>query len=409
MAVDIKISPENILAWSDMEDWVENGTSAAPTGHVLSGGSATVARESTIIKKAVYSAKVTRVGADATLYHDHIDFADYEGRKMTFGCWVYATVASRARIAISDGVGSTNSSYHTGDSTWQFLTVTHDVDSSNTRLRAEMHVNTGNTAAYFDGGVLCEGTDTFYVLTDNVDIERMTPTDTFRGQKFRVAGRGGITLPEMQIEAKSIKLDGEVIGATPTAARTVFDALAKALNSHVRKPNGEVQRKDLYLFDDRRFQGVLDNFKPKSRAALKSIQFSAKFTVPEPYSIATNMTRSKTTLSSSPTTLTVTTAGTAFARPLIEITAGGANITALTVENLTTDQSFSFTGTIATTKKLIIDTDFLTVENDGANGLSTFSGDPKMILYPGANEFKITFTGGSTDSVARIDWFDRWF
>ena len=164
MNVDIKISNDNLLPWSHMEDWV-NGTSSAPTGHTLSGAGASVAREATTVKFGTYSASVTRAGADTILYYPLSQFADYQGRKVTFGCWVYATVASRARLSISDGVGSSNSSYHTGGSGWEFLEVSHDVDVSATKLWAEMQINTGNTTAYFDGGVFCQGDLSITVLT----------------------------------------------------------------------------------------------------------------------------------------------------------------------------------------------------------------------------------------------------
>ena len=89
MTTDIKISPENLLSWSNFEDWV-NGTSVAPTEHTLTGASAAVAREATTIKEGIYSAKVTRSGADVVLFHDLSSFSDFKGRKVTLGCWVWA-------------------------------------------------------------------------------------------------------------------------------------------------------------------------------------------------------------------------------------------------------------------------------------------------------------------------------
>jgi hypothetical protein len=70
--------------------------------------------------------------------------------------WVWASVANRAIIAIQDDSGFTYSSYHTGNSTWQFLTITK-ATSSITFLIADMFVLTGDTTAYFDGAVLIEG------------------------------------------------------------------------------------------------------------------------------------------------------------------------------------------------------------------------------------------------------------
>lgn len=135
-----------------------SGAAAAPDGWALVGSGASVAREATIVKHGNYSAKLTRVTNDCYLKRDISWTAYYQSRKVTLGCWVYATVASRVRLGISDGTDSTNSSYHTGNSTWQFLTLTHTLNASASQLTCYLIVDTGDTLAYFDGAVLVEGT-----------------------------------------------------------------------------------------------------------------------------------------------------------------------------------------------------------------------------------------------------------
>ena len=159
---------ENLLSNGDFENW-SAGTSVAPDGWTLSGASATVAREGTIIKLGTYSAKVTRAGTDCYLYNTNYNVAPilgkgieyWKGRKITIGCWVYATVAARARLSMTDNVNTANSSYHTGDSTWQWLTMTMTFDSSATLLVLYLQVNNGNTSAYFDGLMCVEGESIF--------------------------------------------------------------------------------------------------------------------------------------------------------------------------------------------------------------------------------------------------------
>lgn len=410
MAVDVKISDNNLLPWSNMEDW-ENGASAAPTEHTLSGASATVARESTIIKQGTYSAKVTRVGADASLYFDLPEFDDYAGKRVTFGCWVYATVASRARIAISDGVGSTESSAHSGTTGWERLTVTRNIDESNTRLRVEMQVITGNTVAYFDGGLLVEGDNDIYILTDNVDISEWRPANTYRSQKFTVARREGAKIPNVTLDERSLRIRGKVanVGGTSATARTTWDTLLENLNHNIINPSGDVQAKNLYLFDDRYLTGVIQKISPEFMAGLNIIDFDIEFICGIPFYRFVQKKRTADTMASSPNTFTVTTLGNAYTRPVIKVTAGSANITALTVKNITTNQSWSYSGTILSTESLILDTENLTLENDGVNAFGSFSGEPQMLLLPGDNLFSVTFTGGSTDSVIRVDWYDQWY
>lgn len=148
----------------DQEIWGA-GTSAAPTGWTLTGAGATVAKNTTAgqFKIGTASVAITRVGADATLHQD-IDLisgfgpaARWQGKTVTLGKWVRATVASRARIQLNDGVGTTSSSYHTGSSTLEFLTATRTLDGAATRVRIQSSVDTGDTTAQFDGAILVLG------------------------------------------------------------------------------------------------------------------------------------------------------------------------------------------------------------------------------------------------------------
>ena len=402
--IDIKISGENLLPWSNMEDWV-NGASSAPTAHTLTGASATIAREATIIKVGTYSAKVTRVGANATLYYPYSGFANYQGRKVTFGCWVYATVASRARLSISDGVGSTNSSYHTGGSSWEFLEVTRNIDVSATKLWVEMQVNTGNTSGYFDSGLLCQGDSTFTILTDHMDIGSWKTVNRYRGQTYSVPRREGSKTPNMRIESKSISADGMVVGTTPTAKRTSFDTAMKALNSFRKKPNGDFEQKNLYFYDDRCYRCFVESADPDEKAASRIADVKLKFNVPEPFLWAINKTRVNQALSGT-TSFTVTSGGTAVSRPIITITNDSSNVSSIIIDNLTTGQKMSYVGTVITGNDLMIDSELLTVENNGTGDLANVSNEIGIVLWPGDNEFKITgIVAGDID----VDWYDRWY
>jgi hypothetical protein len=141
-----------------METW-SGGASAAPDSWTLSGSGSSVAREGTIVKTGTYSAKLTRAGTDCVLYqpfHATKGIAYWKGKTITAGCWVYATVANRAFIYLKDGISNTSSVYHTGDSTWQYLTVTKVISDSATTVNLEVSVAGGNTSAYFDGANVYE-------------------------------------------------------------------------------------------------------------------------------------------------------------------------------------------------------------------------------------------------------------
>lgn len=389
----LSISNKNLLSFSGMEDWV-SGVSSAPTDYTLSGASAAVAQEGTIIKRGLYSAKVTRAGADAMLYTDFSDYASYLGRQMTYGAWVYATVASRARISIGDGVGTTNSSYHTGDSTWQFLTVTRNIDAAATRIRCGNEVNTGNTDAYFDGSILVEGASTFLDLSSY--IEDWKPGKKYRMSRFIVARRPGIIIPATEHDSVAIKMSGTIYGTTPTTARTAWDAFLQALNE---------SEKDLYLYDDRFLRVYLDSQNHEYVAALRAIKFDLSFTAQSPFSFYAQKYRSQQSISASPTSFTVTNNGSAYSKPKITFVAGGSDIVSCTIENLTTGQTWSFTGTVVAGNSLIVDFDLVTLTNNGVDSIASSVGDyPQFRLNPGANSLK--FTG--TNCTIKVDWYDRW-
>jgi len=149
---------------SDQEIWGA-GTSAASTGWTLAGASATVAKNTTAgqFKISTSSAAITRAGADATYYQD-IDLisgfgpaARWGSKTVVLGAWVRATVASRARIYIYDGTTTTYSSYHTGGSSLEFLTVTVALQATPTAVRVGLSVDTGDTTAQVDGFVFSLG------------------------------------------------------------------------------------------------------------------------------------------------------------------------------------------------------------------------------------------------------------
>jgi hypothetical protein len=151
---------ENRITGGGFESW-SAGTSAAPDRWTLAGSGAAAAREGTIIKHGTYSAKLTRATNDCKLSQSVTSDAGgttyFRNRIYTLGCWVYATVADRVRLAIYDGVARTYSFYHPGDSVFRFLTVIRTMDASATELTAELNVDSGDTSGYFDGATLCQG------------------------------------------------------------------------------------------------------------------------------------------------------------------------------------------------------------------------------------------------------------
>ena len=146
----------------------------------------TIAQDGTTKKVSSYSTKLTRVTNNAELtqsFHTQRGIAYWKSKTVTFGCWVYATVANRAFLNLSDGVASTTSSAHTGSSTWEWLTVTRTLDASATEATAHLLVANGDTSAYFDGAI-CRETST---------IASTTSLDNFEATSITISGLTGNT------------------------------------------------------------------------------------------------------------------------------------------------------------------------------------------------------------------------
>jgi len=203
---------ETVLDNGGMETWTL-GAALAPDDWTLMGTNATVARSSAHYKWGSYSAGVTRVGNDAALSQDiHSDkgIAYWQGREITLGCWVLATVASTARLAVYDGVDYTYSDYHAGDGEWEWLEVTHTVNAAATGVAATVGVETTNSTAYFDGATMADGDDVpvYEEPSYGYSYQHYLPSDYTR---ILEVSNGSITLTDYRVEGDRILSDYDEI------------------------------------------------------------------------------------------------------------------------------------------------------------------------------------------------------
>lgn len=128
----------------------------APTDWTLAGAGATVAREEGTVKVGSYAAKLTRNGADAYMIQTIAGWSAWANKTVTTGMWIWASVANRARFLVTDGVSNNYSAYHTGDSTWQYITYTKVMAPTTSVLNIYLFVDVGDTTAYFDGAFVTD-------------------------------------------------------------------------------------------------------------------------------------------------------------------------------------------------------------------------------------------------------------
>ena len=142
---------ENLLKNDDFELWSDGLTLNEWThSSVLSD------RRSSPKYTGSYSARLGATVNPGEIYQSIDDYASYRGKTVTAGIWMYAVGSPGGRIKITDGVGSSTSSYHTGSSLWEWLSISRDIDNSASELT--LHILVENfELIHVDGSILIEG------------------------------------------------------------------------------------------------------------------------------------------------------------------------------------------------------------------------------------------------------------
>ena len=153
----------NSPIWNNhFEDW---NLTTIPD-HFVKSGTTTVSEETTIIRGPLGSSavKMTGGGASDYIYQSQVEnpsLLELENRTVTFVVWAYAAVASTARLTIAYKIASgsslttSSSSYHTGNSEYEFLSkeVTLPQDITDLQVRLE----SGGGTVYFENLYLYNG------------------------------------------------------------------------------------------------------------------------------------------------------------------------------------------------------------------------------------------------------------
>jgi phage-related protein len=121
-----------------------------------------------------------------------------------------------------------------------------------------------------------------------------------------------------------------------------------------------------------------------------------------------NKYRKRQVISGTVTEFNLSYKGNADTKPIVSFVAdqGGA-ITTCSLENLTTGENFTYTGTVPTNVALDIDCDLGTVKNSSVDKIADFSSTAGdfLGLVRGTNYFR--FSG--SNCIINIDYFERFF
>jgi hypothetical protein len=162
------VADPNFYIWPEETANGAAGQTVPPAHWILSGTGATVQRcgtglTDTTVKDADDGFALALDSAAATAYIQQNLLEDdvpvmLQGQSIVYGAWVYATSSSVARLIVQDNdTGATYSSYHTGGSSWEWLTVIHEIGNGTAGLQVGLEVATGTNSAYIQGSTALLG------------------------------------------------------------------------------------------------------------------------------------------------------------------------------------------------------------------------------------------------------------
>lgn len=150
-----------------------------PDFWTIAGASGTMARSTTQLNgRSKYSLAITRAGTNVTvtqsvgLLRNGVDADSLAGQTVTAVLVGWSTDASQLRVQIDDGVTTSSSDYHTGDETWQELTIEKTLSSSATKCDVII-TNDGTDSTAYAG-------ECYLVYGSITDTERRNDFQTHR-------------------------------------------------------------------------------------------------------------------------------------------------------------------------------------------------------------------------------------
>ena len=225
----------NLIANDDFQLWPA-GDAVAPFGWVSSGaGVATIARVGTGLsdisrKVGDFAFRWTVTDNAKTLEYvlvppgsSFVQINFVAGSYfLVFGAWVLSDGAHV--LTVSDGAASTNSVPHTGSSLWEFLTVSHPINASATKLTVQLNKSgTATKFAYLSGA-------TAMLLPQSYVLQTYQPCPVGTGEfGFIVAGTLAVTAGAVTILPPGPGIVRNVnvhAGTAPTGAAILIDVNA---------------------------------------------------------------------------------------------------------------------------------------------------------------------------------------
>ncbi len=141
---DETLTVDNLLANQDFETFSTTFTSWTNTG------TPTLSQSTSRVMHGTNSASIVASGATEGITQSvTINSDEITNKQLTFGCWVYATVADAVRIRVLWGSSTYEShAFHSGDDQWEHQEINVSVPSTATEVTAVLEVTDTNTGIF---------------------------------------------------------------------------------------------------------------------------------------------------------------------------------------------------------------------------------------------------------------------
>lgn len=233
-------------------------------------------------------------------------------------------------------------------------------------------------------------------------IDTFEITQESRIEQVAIPRRNGYLSDTGYKTGMTIRLGGLIFSDDSDTARSDFNSLKNAFN---------VGKVALTIYDDRQVMVQKSYFSSSyEEQDLRRIRWEAELLADDYGFSAVDQTSTENSQTASPQTNTHTNNGNLETDSVIRITAGTDTIASgVRIDNLTTDEYFTYNATITTGNWVEIDTDLLTVvDQAGTNKIANFQGD-FFKLAAGDNSIKYTGTvSGATKPKLKLTYRDKY-
>lgn len=149
----------------------------------------------------------------------------WQGRSVTFSVFCRCSTANTAYASIYDGVSTYQSTAHTGDGTWQLLSVTAIINGAATGLQAQCQVVSGS--AYFNNSYFNSG------------VSQITGATWLNGQTVSILA-DGFVLSQTTVQSGVINWTGGA-NYNKIAYGLPFTSQLQPTTPYIPMPNGTMQ------------------------------------------------------------------------------------------------------------------------------------------------------------------------